>query len=53
MTAIGMACAAGLLLLALVVTIAYVIVAFVFPRLLCLLPGAAMPSEQVKGSEHD
>jgi putative Mg2+ transporter-C (MgtC) family protein len=52
-TAIGMACAAGLLLLALAVTIAYFIVAFVFPRLLRLLPGTPMPTEQVKGSEHD
>jgi putative Mg2+ transporter-C (MgtC) family protein len=52
-TAIGMACAAGLLLLALAVTVAYFIVAFVFPLLLRLLPGAPMPVEHVKGSEHD
>jgi putative Mg2+ transporter-C (MgtC) family protein len=51
-TAIGMACAAGLLLLALFATIAYFVVAFVFPRLLRLLPGTPMPAERVKGSEH-
>jgi putative Mg2+ transporter-C (MgtC) family protein len=53
LTAIGMACAAGLLLLALAVAIAYFVVAFVFPRLLRLLPGTPMPIEQVKASEHD
>jgi putative Mg2+ transporter-C (MgtC) family protein len=52
-TAIGMACAAGLLLLALAVTFAYFIVAFVFPFLLRRLPGAPMPTEQVKGADHD
>jgi hypothetical protein len=52
-TAIGMACAAGLLLVALAVTIAYFIVSFVFPRLLRFRPGTPMPTEQVKGSEHD
>ena len=52
-TAIGMACAAGLLLLALAVTFAYFIVAFVFPILLRLLPGSPAPTEQTKGSEHD
>jgi len=52
-TAIGMACAAGLLLLALAVTFAYFIVAFVFPLLLRILPGAPMPTEQVKGAYHD
>ena len=52
-TAIGMACAAGLLLLALAVTIAYFIVAFVFPLLMRLLPGSPMPTERVNGSEHD
>jgi putative Mg2+ transporter-C (MgtC) family protein len=52
-TAIGMACAAGLLLLALAVTFAYFIVAFVFPLLLSFLPGAPVPTEQVKGRDHD
>jgi putative Mg2+ transporter-C (MgtC) family protein len=52
-TAIGMACAAGLLLLALAVTIAYFIVAFVFPFVMRFLPGTPTPTEQTKGSEHD
>jgi putative Mg2+ transporter-C (MgtC) family protein len=52
-TAIGMACAAGLLLLALAGTFAYYIVAFVFPLLLRILPGAPMPTEQVKATYHD
>jgi putative Mg2+ transporter-C (MgtC) family protein len=52
-TAIGMACAAGLLLLALAVTIAYFIVAFIFPLVLRLLPGASTPTEQIHGSDHD
>jgi putative Mg2+ transporter-C (MgtC) family protein len=52
-TAIGMACAAGLMLLALAVTLAYFIVAFVFPRLLRLLPGAPMSPEEVKDSDRD
>lgn len=47
-TAIGMACVAGLLLLALAVTCA-----FIFPLLMRFLPGSRMPTEQVKGSEHD
>jgi putative Mg2+ transporter-C (MgtC) family protein len=38
-TAIGMACGAGLPLLALAVTGAYFVVAFVFPLLMRLLPG--------------
>jgi putative Mg2+ transporter-C (MgtC) family protein len=37
-TAVGMACGAGLLLLALAVTLAYFVVAFVFPIVLRLLP---------------
>ena len=52
-TAIGMACAAGLLLLALAVTFAYFIVAFIFPRLLRLLPGAPMHPGEVKDSDRD
>jgi putative Mg2+ transporter-C (MgtC) family protein len=47
-TAVGMACAAGLILLALAVTVAYFIVALVFPLLLRLLPDAATGTEQVK-----
>jgi putative Mg2+ transporter-C (MgtC) family protein len=52
-TAIGMACAAGLLLLALAVTIAYFIVAFVFPYLMRLLPGTPRPAESTHVSERD
>jgi len=52
-TAIGMACAAGLLLLALAVTFAYFVVAFIFPLLMRFLPGKPSPTEQAKGSEHD
>jgi putative Mg2+ transporter-C (MgtC) family protein len=52
-TAVGMACGAGLPLLALAVTIAYFIVALVFPRLMCLLPGSPAPTEQDHQSTHD
>jgi putative Mg2+ transporter-C (MgtC) family protein len=52
-TGIGMACGAGLELLALAVTAAYFIVAFVFPRLLRLLPGTHVPVEQSSTSDHD
>jgi putative Mg2+ transporter-C (MgtC) family protein len=45
-TAVGMACGAGLLLLALAVTLAYFVVAFAFPVVLRLLPnGQATPLE--------
>ena len=47
-TAVGMACGAGLLLLALAVTLAYFVVAFVFPVVLRLLPAS-----QATGVEHD
>jgi putative Mg2+ transporter-C (MgtC) family protein len=52
-TGIGMACGAGLSLLALAVTLAYFIVAFVFPLLLRVLPGAQNSVGQVNDSEHD
>lgn len=52
-TGIGMACGAGLPLLALAVTCAYFIVAFVFPLLLRLLPGTPDSTEQGNVSEHD
>lgn len=52
-TAVGMACGAGLLLLAVVVTIAYFIVAFLFPALIRLLPGQPMPSEDLGETKHD
>jgi len=44
-TAVGMACAAGLILLAFAVTVAYFIVALVFPLLLRLLPGRGEQTE--------
>ena len=47
-TAVGMACGAGLLLLALAVTLAYFVVAFVFPLVLRLLPAG-----QAAEVEHD
>jgi putative Mg2+ transporter-C (MgtC) family protein len=50
-TAIGMACGAGLPLLALAVTFAYFVVAFLFPLLLRLLPGGS--AEQAAVVEHD
>ena len=52
-TGIGMACGAGLPLLALAVTCAYFIVAFVFPLLLRLLPGTPDSTEPGNVSEHD
>lgn len=50
---VGMACGAGLLLLALYVTCAYFIVAFVFPLILRHLPGTRIPTEHDKDTEHD
>jgi putative Mg2+ transporter-C (MgtC) family protein len=44
-TAIGMACGAGLLFLALFVTVAYFVVAYIFPFLLKRLPGRSLPSD--------
>jgi len=52
-TGIGMACGAGLLLLALAVTLAYFVIAFIFPLFLQLLPGNPIPTEQVHDAEHD
>jgi putative Mg2+ transporter-C (MgtC) family protein len=52
-TAVGMACGAGLPWLALAVTVAYFIVALVFPRLMRLLPGEPVPTEQAHPTEHD
>jgi putative Mg2+ transporter-C (MgtC) family protein len=52
-TGVGMACGAGLPLLALFVTFAYFIVAFVFPLVMHLLPGTPIPTEQAKDTEHD
>jgi putative Mg2+ transporter-C (MgtC) family protein len=52
-TAIGMACGAGLWRLAVAVTVAYFIVAFLFPPLMRILPGSQVPVEQEKGTDHD
>lgn len=52
-TAVGMACGAGLPWLALAVTVAYFVVAFVFPLLMRLLPGGLVPTEQGRDSDHD
>ncbi|QMV19449.1 MgtC/SapB family protein [Granulicella sp. 5B5] len=53
-TAIGMACGAGLPWLALGTTIAYFVVALVFPSIIRrILPGASGPVEEIKHLEHD
>jgi putative Mg2+ transporter-C (MgtC) family protein len=52
-TGVGMACGAGLPLLALAVTVAYFVVAFVFPLLMRFLPGAPVRLEQTTDSTHD
>jgi putative Mg2+ transporter-C (MgtC) family protein len=52
-TGAGMACGAGLPLLAVAVTAAYFVVAFVFPRIVRLLPGEPMPTEQSDVTQHD
>jgi putative Mg2+ transporter-C (MgtC) family protein len=51
-TAIGMACGAGLPFLALAVTFAYFIVAFLFPLLIRLITGVTT-AEEVEDSKHD
>jgi putative Mg2+ transporter-C (MgtC) family protein len=52
-TAVGMACGAGLLLLAVVVTLAYFVVALLFPKLIHLLLGQPTPSEDIGEAKHD
>jgi len=52
-TAVGMACGAGLPLLALFVTCAYFVVAFVFPPLMRRLPGTHVSNENAKNREQD
>jgi putative Mg2+ transporter-C (MgtC) family protein len=52
-TGIGMASGAGLPRPAVAATIAYFIVALVFPLLLRLLPGTHIPTEQSGNAEHD
>jgi putative Mg2+ transporter-C (MgtC) family protein len=50
-TAVGMACGAGLPMLALAVTIGYFIVAFVFPWIERLLPDIPRPSQAGRDSK--
>ena len=52
-TGVGMACGAGLPLLALAATFAYFVVAFIFPLFMRHLPGAPAPTGQTKDSIHD
>jgi putative Mg2+ transporter-C (MgtC) family protein len=52
-TAIGMACGANLLLLALAATFAYFAVALLFPLILRLLPGDTRPTDRSDDLEHD
>jgi putative Mg2+ transporter-C (MgtC) family protein len=52
-TGIGMACGAGLLLLALAVTAAYFVIACVFPRILKLLHRRALPAMHPGRTEQD
>jgi putative Mg2+ transporter-C (MgtC) family protein len=52
-TAIGMACGAGLIWLALAVTLAYFVIALMFPLLLRLLPCEPIPTEQDRSATHD
>ena len=52
-TAIGMACGAGLLVLAIVVTALYFVIALGFPVLLRHLPGRPSAAEQAQQAEND
>jgi putative Mg2+ transporter-C (MgtC) family protein len=52
-TAVGMACGAGLPWLALATTCAYFVVALVFPLVMHLLPGSPISTEKRTESEHD
>jgi putative Mg2+ transporter-C (MgtC) family protein len=52
-TAIGMACGAGLPWLALASTGAYFIVALIFPLILRVLPESRIPGEPHNDTEHD
>jgi len=52
-TGVGMACGAGLPLLAVAATAAYFVVALVFPFVLRLLPGNHIPAEQNQNPHHD
>ena len=52
-TGVGMACGAGLPWLALAVTVAYYVVALVFPVLMRFLPRGPVPVEAANNSVHD
>lgn len=52
-TAVGMACGAGLPILAVAVTFAYFVIALGFPILLRRLPGAPSAAEQGETQQHD
>jgi len=52
-TAVGMACGAGLPWLALATTVAYFIVALVFPFFMRFLPGEPVPTEEARHTDHD
>jgi putative Mg2+ transporter-C (MgtC) family protein len=52
-TGVGMACGAGLLLLALAATSVYYVVALAFPLIERLLPRSPDPPEKTQKSEHD
>jgi len=52
-TGIGMACGAGLPLMAVAATVAYFIVALIFPLILGILPGTHIPAEQNENPRHD
>lgn len=52
-TGVGMAAGAGLPWLALAVTLAYFVVAFIFPVLMRVLLGMEAPAEETREHEHD
>jgi putative Mg2+ transporter-C (MgtC) family protein len=52
-TGIGMACGAGLPLLALEAVVAYFVLVFISRWIMPRLPGAPIPAEQAKDSVHD
>lgn len=52
-SAVGMACGSGLLVLATASTLLYFIVAIVFPRILRLLPGKPSQAEAASTDQHD
>lgn len=52
-TGVGMASGAGLPLLAVAATVAYFIIALLFPLLQRLLPGNAVPAERREDVQHD